>query len=286
MSALPVGDHLRASDDVVRYAIRRGLLLPHCDLSPDHRCTCGARLHLFHHTCCIPQQSVRTRRHNAVRTAVAKALKEAGFAVHEELENRRVRNNRAAYQDVTYWDVASAQPKSVFDVEVCATWTADRERDGRLVWPSDLDIAVGALTEPDRVIEHDFDWEKRDHVHTCAAVYAGRVRRRLCLARVLDPRIRQETNAKQAQFAARQPEVPVSFTPFILTSGGGVCPGASSTIQSAMARFPKIRDKSLFRNHLRQRLSLILIRFNHFAALRCTPRDLLVAHDPQAGLRQ
>ena len=285
MSALPVGAHLRLSDDAVRYALRRALLMPHCDFTPDHRCPCNAPLDLLHHLCCPFQQAVRTRRHNAIRSAMARALKDAGFAVDEELENRRVDDQGNANQDVTYWDVASTGPKAVFDVEVCATWTARRNRRGNVNWPTDADVAVGAALEPNRVTEHDFDWEMRDRAPTCAAVYRGRVRRRLCLSRLLEPRIREETRDKHTQFAARRPPEPVSFTPFILTAGGGVCPGASSTIKAAMARFRRVRDKSTFRNHLRQRLSLILMRFNHFAALGCTPRDLLVAPNPLAGLR-
>ena len=284
MSALPVGAHLRMSDDVVRYALRRGLLMPHCEFTPDHHCPCGVPLQPQHHLCCAQQQGVRTRRHNAIRSAMASALREAGFAVREELENRRDDVPRVARQDVTYWNVASAEPKAVIDVEVCATWTADRERDSRINWPSEDDVAAAAVLEPHRVVEHDFDWERKDTTPTCAAVYSGRVRRRLCLARLLDPRIREETIAKRGQFADRQPAEPVSFSPFILTSGGGVCPGASSTIQAAMARFPRVRDKSTFRNHLRQRLSLILARFNHYAALGCSPRDLLGAPDALAGL--
>ena len=57
-------------------------------------------------------------------------------------------------------------------------------------------------------------------------------------------------------------------------------PGARNVIQTAMARFEKVRDRSAFRNNLRQRLSLILLRFEYYSALACTPRDLLVAPNP------
>ena len=279
LSALPIGPHLRASDDVTRYGIRRALLIPHCNFGPDHQCPCGDHLHHLHHTCCLNQGGLRTRRHNVIRTAMTEALKDARFMVREERRNRRPDDDGDARQDVTFWDAGSADPRSVIDVEVCAAWTADQER--RLIrWPTEDEVAAGAINEPNRIVLHDFEWEGRDQSPTCAEVYSGRVRRRLCLARLLDARFVEASNRKHIQFAGRRPPEPVTFTPFILSSGGGVGPGARNVIQTAMARFEKVRDRSAFRNNLRQRLSLILLRFEYYSALACTPRDLLVAPNP------
>jgi len=235
----------------------------------------------LHHT--------RTRRHDAIRDALGTSLKsiredlETGndlYQVHTEITEACVQTLRHDLL-LVYPDPSNRLSRVVIDVNVSAILEPYH-----IQYPSENDILTAM--ECDKAATHaepDFFWEDHSKEKVSELTLRGRAFRRLLAEAVVSPTIDTATKLKVTRFAARfrEPSSTTStqFVPFILSAGGGIGTEAVDFLKQAMRctnglNSPASTSQILkFRNNVRRRLSILLLRFSYYSANRTTARRRL-----------
>ena len=105
-------------------------------------------------------------------------------------------------------------------------------------------------------------------------MYRGRALRRLYTGKVIGKRLfgmeRGKFNHYQAHFVEPSPQTTTVLVPFALTAGGGVGEMAQEFLNRCLEDSSReISGQASFRNFLRSRLSILLLKRAHFCIIRC-----------------
>lgn len=245
---------LELSDPEFSYALRRTLLSNFDNLvSPGGSCFgCGKPDHATHFLACSAnsRQSIATKRHTAIKLALAWYMKDSG---REVVMERVVGEGTIADIIACINGVDDA-----IDVKVTAL-PAPRVHPMPLPLPHEV---LEQLSTPSVVRHPQFQhfWEDTcdDAIHPLSKQL--RTYRKLATDMVVHHHTRKEENAKRARYA----RVDVNVRPFVLTAEGGVGPSARGIIDDLTELAPGgPAEKSLFRKRLLGRLSILLLRYAH-----------------------
>lgn len=274
LGAIPYAKHLTLSDSECHYALCRTLLLPNrFSLPASTACPlCSKPSYPRHHLVCRKTQYERTFRHNAVRRVIARVLSPDLGRAEQEVKEGNLRF------DICLKPFSMSTQRDVYDVNISAIPT----RSDHVITPpseEEISLMVERLKEAP-ADEADFAWEDHSKEEVSPQVLQGRAFRILWSRAVVTPTVAAAERRKRTHWAKRFVEprnTNTTFTPFVLTAGGGVSLIAGKILHEATKAYGEthsVKQTAGFRRQIRESVSVVLIKYASYMAQHAGHRDV------------